>query len=181
MRRYIPVLSAAAVLILIDQLTKHWAVSTLCHGLELDADCTQSVDVVAGIDFKLAFNQGMAFSQFSSSGALIGVIGMGIVAGLLWFARLLPSLWSRIVVGLVIGGAVGNLVDRAFRAPIEGNPTGFMRGAVVDFIWTSWWPTFNVADSAVVVGGILLAIVAWRLPDPEPKTAPQVESEDEPA
>ena len=50
-----------------------------------------------------------------------------------------------------------------------------------DFIWTSWWPTFNVADSAVVVGGILLAIVAWRLPDPEPKPAPQVESEDEPA
>ncbi len=183
MRRYIPVLSAAAVLILVDQLTKHWAVSTLCIGLQ--SDCTQSVDLVGGLKFKLAFNQGMAFSQFSSSGALIGVIGIGIVAGLLWFARLLPSLWSRIVVGLVIGGAVGNLVDRAFRAPIPGNPTGFMRGAVVDFIWTSWWPTFNVADSAVVVGGILLAIVAWRLPDPEPDAEPtpepQVESEDEPA
>ena len=103
MRRYLPVLSAAAVLILVDQLTKHWAVSTLCSARNLTAGCTASVDLVAGLEFKLAFNQGMAFSQFSSSGALIGVIGMGIVAGLLWFARLLPSLWSRIVVGLVIG------------------------------------------------------------------------------
>jgi signal peptidase II len=170
MRRYVPVVAAAALLLLVDQLSKSWAVSALCSFGRPTAGCRPSIDVALGLELRLAFNQGMAFSRFSSSGPIIGVIALAIVAALLWFARHLEGLWPRIVVGIVIGGALGNLADRLFRSPVPGNPSGFMRGAVVDFLWTSWWPTFNVADAAVVVGGILLAVVAWRMPDPsEPR------------
>ena len=64
---------------------------------------------------------------------------------------------ARIAVGAIIGGAIGNLADRAFR---EGG--GFFGGAVVDFIDLQWWPVFNVADSAIVVGGILVVWRGWR-------------------
>lgn len=149
--------SAAAVLAL-DQWSKHWAVGRLSDG--------SSIEVALGVEFRLAFNQGMAFSKFSGGGPIIGVVAIGIVLGLVWFSRSLSSKWAHVVIGVVIGGALGNVLDRLFRASIPGNPTGFMRGAVVDFIYTSWWPTFNVADSAVVVGGIVLAIITWRTPEP---------------
>jgi signal peptidase II len=59
-------------------------------------------------------------------------------------------------VGLIIGGAVGNLLDRLFRAP------GWLRGGVIDFIDVQWWPIFNVADIAVTVGGALLIVSSLR-------------------
>jgi len=62
-------------------------------------------------------------------------------------------------VGLVLGGAVGNLVDRALRGG-----SGFLGGAVVDFIDLRWWPIFNVADSCVVVGAVLLVFVTLFRP-----------------
>jgi len=103
---------------------------------------------------------------------------VAIVVGLVWFARTVPSLWARIIIGVVIGGALGNLIDRMTRLPAPGNPSGFLKGAVVDFIYTSWWPTFNVADAAVVVGGIALAIVAWRMPEePVPEEPVPVDPE----
>jgi signal peptidase II len=69
-----------------------------------------------------------------------------------------------------MGGALGNLSDRVFRAG-----EGFLGGHVVDFIYVGWWPTFNVADSAIVVGGIVLAVMITFWPDepePEPDPAP---------
>ncbi len=167
MRRYWPVAAAAALLLLVDQLSKSWAVSSLCSIGRAQAGCRPNVEVGLGLELRLAFNQGMAFSQFSDSGPVIGAIALAIVGMLVWFSRHLKGLWPRIVVGIVIGGALGNLADRLFRSPAPGNPEGFMRGAVVDFFWTSWWPTFNVADAAVVVGGLILAVVAWRMPDPQ--------------
>ena len=64
--------------------------------------------------------------------------------------------------GLKPGNTDGTFVQKV---PLVGITPGFMKGAVVDFLYTSFWPTFNVADSAVVVGGILLAIVLWRTPE----------------
>jgi signal peptidase II len=64
-------------------------------------------------------------------------------------------------IGLVLGGALGNLVDRAFR---PGD--GFLGGGVVDFIDLQWWPVFNLADSAIVVGAIVLFFAQWSEPDP---------------
>ena len=69
-------------------------------------------------------------------------------------------------VGLIVGGAVGNLLDRLFREP------GWLRGGVVDFIDLQWWPIFNVADIAITVGGVLLLLSSLRPPRPEPAPVP---------
>ena len=63
---------------------------------------------------------------------------------------------------VIVARALGNVLDRLFRAPLEGSPSGFMRGAVVDFIDVQWWPIWNVADMAVVVGAIALALFGLR-------------------
>ena len=60
-----------------------------------------------------------------------------------------------VALGLVLGGAVGNLVDRVFRSP------GFGRGSVIDFVDLRWWPVFNVADAAITVGCVLLVLLSF--------------------
>ena len=103
----------------------------------------------------LTRNTGAAFSMAGGRGALVGAGrpgrgGRGGVAGL----AACPVASGAVAVGLVLGGALGNLVDRALRGG-----AGFLGGAVVDFIDFRWWPIFNVADSCVVVGAILLVFV----------------------
>jgi signal peptidase II len=71
-------------------------------------------------------------------------------------ARRLGSTGWAVSLGLLLGGATGNLVDRIFRAPGPG------RGAVVDFIDFRVWPVFNLADSAIVVGGLLAVVLSMR-------------------
>jgi signal peptidase II len=168
-RRFIPVVTAAVVVLLLDQWSKNWAEATLDP-----ATGGSPVKLVGGLEFRFAQNQGMAFSRFSSSGPIIGAIAVAIVVALLLFARTVRSLTARVIIGIVIGGALGNLADRLVRAPAAGNPNGFLRGAVVDFVWTSWYPTFNLADAAIVVGGISLAILAWRTTD-DPDAVPDPE------
>ncbi|MFN8053353.1 MAG: signal peptidase II [Acidimicrobiales bacterium] len=165
---YAPMAAVAAVVILADVLTKQWA-----DGLEL----CQSLAVRPTIGFCRAYNQGMAFSVGWGAGALIAAVALAIVAVLVIAARKVP-LHHRLLMGAVAGGAIGNVIDRAFRAPVQvagaaAPKGGFMNGAVVDFVYTKFWATFNVADSCIVVGGILLAIALWRLPDPEPETSPE--------
>ena len=99
------------------------------------------------------FNEASAFSIGGGSawGPLVSVVGLMLIAGLLWYLRSLPGRLPVVAVGLIIGGAVGNLIDRAARSD-----RGFMGGGVVDFVDLQWWPVFNVADAAVVVGVLLL-------------------------
>jgi len=97
----------------------------------------------------------MAFSQGTGIGPVIGVLGMIVVVFLLAGMRK-SSASSAIFVGLVAGGAAGNIVDRLFR----GN--AWLHGAVVDFIDLQWWPVFNVADAAICIGGALLVITSFR-------------------
>ena len=97
----------------------------------------------------------MAFSQGTGIGPVIGVLGMIVVVFLLAGMRK-SSASSAILVGLVAGGAAGNIVDRLFR----GN--AWLHGAVVDFIDLQWWPVFNVADAAICIGGALLVITSFR-------------------
>lgn len=167
-RRFIPVVTAAVVVLLLDQWSKNWAEAALDPNMGGSA-----VKLFGGLEFRFAQNQGMAFSRFASSGPIIGAIAVAIVVALLLFARTVRSMTGRVIIGIVLGGALGNLADRLVRAPVAGNPTGLLRGAVVDFIWTSWYPTFNLADAAIVVGGISLAILAWRTTDdPDPDAVP---------
>ncbi|MEO1062355.1 MAG: signal peptidase II [Actinomycetota bacterium] len=141
-RRRLPLL-VAGVLILIDQLTKWWALERLDDG--------RTIDLVWTLRFRLVFNEGMSFSLGQGLGWLVGIIGIGVVGVLLvWSGRVepLPQRWA---VGAVLGGAVGNIIDRIFRAD-----DGPLSGAVVDFVDLQWWPVFNVADMALVVGVITL-------------------------
>lgn len=147
--RWGPVLSIAIVVLVADQLTKTWAVNTLSAG--------HIINVIWSLRFRLAFNTGMSFSLGSGSGALIAPIALVVVGLLLWMARKLTSPVGLFAVGLIVGGAIGNVVDRVFRAG-----DGFLGGAVVDFIDLQWWPVFNVADMGVVVGAILLLISTWK-------------------
>jgi signal peptidase II len=138
----------AAVVVSVDQVTKAWALQALDGG--------RTIDVVWTLRFNLAFNSGMAFSQAQGAGPVLGVIALGVIVVLLVSVGRSGSRLSSVAVGLVIGGAIGNVVDRLFRSG-----EGFLRGEVVDFIDFQWWPVFNVADIAITVGGILIVGNAW--------------------
>lgn len=158
-----PLVVAFLLAIAADQATKEWALAAL-------DDCTAGPQNT--FDLCLAYNQGMAFSLGRSAGPVIALVAVTIVVVLLVTARKVPDLRTRVLMGVVAGGALGNIVDRAFRAPSLGVDDGLLRGAVVDFLYTSFWPTFNVADTCVVVGGLLLAIVLWRTPVDDEPVAP---------
>ena len=108
-----------------------------------------------------ARNTGAAFSFAEGFTVVFTLIAVAVAVVIVRTARRLASLGWAVALGLVLGGAVGNLVDRVFRDP------GFLRGGVVDFLSVfapdgRVWPVFNVADSAIVCGGILGALLALR-------------------
>lgn len=142
-------LGLGAGVVVVDQVTKHLALAALQDG--------RTIEVVGSLQFRLFFNTGSAFSLGAGRGGLIGLLAIGIVVILLRSARSLPGRLGAVALGLVLGGAVGNLVDRGFR---RGD--GFLGGAVVDFVDLQWWPVFNVADAAIVVGAILLVVASIR-------------------
>ena len=135
-------LAIAASIVAIDQLTKDWALGRLGDG--------DIVHVVWTLQFNLAFNTGMAFGRAQGWGPSIAVVATVVVVWLLVSLRRAASRLSTVAIGAVIGGALGNLVDRIFRGD------GLFDGSVVDFIDFQWFPIFNVADIAINVGGILL-------------------------
>jgi len=141
-------LTVATVVVLADQLTKHWAVNALDDG--------RTIDLVGSLRFNLAFNKGMAFSQGTGLGPLIAIVGLLVVVVLLVSVGRATSPLYPAAVGLVVGGAVGNLLDRLLRGE------GWLRGGVVDFIDLQWWPIFNIADIGVTVGGVLLLLSTMR-------------------
>ena len=139
-----PVLIALGV-IAVDQSTKHWAVTSLGTDRE--------IDLFWSLRLNLAFNNGMAFGQGQGFGPVIAVIATLVIVYLLVSLRTEASRMSTIGMGLLIGGAAGNLIDRLVRGD-----DGFMQGSVVDFIDLQWFPIFNVADMAVNVGAGLLIL-----------------------
>jgi signal peptidase II len=102
-----------------------------------------------------ARNSGAAFSFAQGATVAFTAVAVGVVVVILRTARRLRSLPWALVLGLLLGGASGNLADRLFRTP------GPLRGAVVDWIDFRVWPVFNVADSAIVVGGILAVLLSF--------------------
>ncbi|HEV7536309.1 MAG TPA: signal peptidase II [Acidimicrobiia bacterium] len=146
------IVAVAALVVAVDQLTKAWAVNALADG--------HDIDLVWTLRLRLTFNAGMAFSQGRGLGPVIGVVAIVVVAALLISLRRTGSTVAAVGVGLVVGGAAGNILDRLFRSG-----DGFLAGEVVDFIDLQWWPIFNVADAAVVIGGIVLLVLTLRTPD----------------
>ena len=142
-RRQPLLLSIAAVVLALDIVTKVLAVKLLTPG--------QPVPIIGDtVTWTLVRNSGAAFSMATGYTWMLTLIASGVVVGIFWMGRRLVSPWWAVGLGMILGGAMGNLVDRFFRSP------GPLRGHVVDFLSIGWWPVFNVADPSVVGGAILL-------------------------
>lgn len=148
--------------LLFDQISKRLMLGSLTVG--------RPVAVLGPLRWNLAFNTGMAFSRGANAGPVIGFIALAITVVMLVLARRNGSRLQLTAIGVIIGGALGNVVDRLLRVGELGSPIhgGFMSGAVVDFIDVQFWPIFNVADMAVVVGGLVLALSMFFVPEHSP-------------
>jgi signal peptidase II len=133
-------LATAGLVVALDQATKQLAATQIDRG--------DQVNVFLGLDLTNARNTGVAFGAFQGGGAVVAVlIGLSLALLLGYFAVHREQPWLWLPVGLLLGGALGNLADRA------------RDGAVIDFIDPVAWPAFNVADSCIVIGVLVLLYV----------------------
>jgi signal peptidase II len=133
--------AAAAVVVAVDQCSKAVAVAALGRG--------ESESVFFGLELTHLRNTGIAFGALSGGGVVVvGLIAGALAVLLLYFVRHATAPWLWLPVGVILGGALGNLADRS------------REGTVIDFIDPILWPAFNVADVAIVVGVLGLFYVA---------------------
>ncbi|MFC7330232.1 signal peptidase II [Marinactinospora rubrisoli] len=122
------------------------------------------------LQFTLIFNPGAAFSIGAGMTWVLTLVALGVVLYILRVARKLRSVGWAIALGLILGGACGNLADRFFRPPAP------LHGWVVDWIQVPYWPVFNIADSCIVTGGVLVVILAFRGINPDGTREPDRET-----
>ncbi|MET9356413.1 signal peptidase II [Streptomyces sp. NPDC006617] len=154
-KRRVAVLFAVAVFAyLIDLGSKMLVVAKLEHH--------EPIEIIGDwLRFAAIRNAGAAFGIGEAFTVIFTVIAASVIVVIARLARKLHSLPWAIALGLLLGGALGNLTDRIFRAP------GVFEGAVVDFIAPKHFAVFNLADSAIVCGGILIVILSFRGLDPD--------------
>jgi len=151
-RRIAPVIVGSVILA--DQLTKAWVVAN-------HSDSPLSI-IGTTVEFRVARNSGGAFSTFTNATIVLALLAIGLTIWLVRTLRRTTDLPTVVALSLVLGGAFGNLCDRIFRSP------GVLEGHVVDFVKVGSFPSFNVADSAITIGAILLIVLSFRKPPPEP-------------
>ena len=137
---------AAAVLV-VDALTKQWAVTALADG---------PIELFGSVRLALTHNEAGAFGLGGAFVPFLAVAALALVLFMVVTGSATEHLPVAVALGLILGGAFGNVADRVFRSP------GFLRGAVVDFIDVGFWPVFNAADSAITCGCLLLLFATWR-------------------
>ena len=144
-RRFLLVLAFAAVVFGLDQAAKAVVIAKLGNGRVI-----QLLGGAIRLDF--ITNTGAAFSLFRTSGGLFIVIAVAVAVAVLALRGRISRTqwWTRAAIGLIVGGALANALDR------------IRLGYVVDFIDLRWWPVFNLADSAIVVGAVVLAAESFR-------------------
>lgn len=148
-RRAVPALIAvAAAVVAADHLTKWLALRELTD---------RDVHIVGSLRLHLIYNNGAAFGLGSRFAPLIALFAVAVVVGLLGMGRQLSGWVPRAAAAAIVGGAVGNLLDRLLR-----HGSGFLGGPVVDFVDFQWWPVFNLADLAITCGAVVLALTASR-------------------
>jgi signal peptidase II len=158
----IALVGIATAVAAIDQLTKFFLVSRIGPGR-----FESRVEVIDGwLALEYTENRGAAFGLFSGLVPILTVASIAILTGLLfhYFRQARPPLWQTVAVGAVTGGALGNLVDRV------------RLGHVIDFMSVGTWPNFNVADSAITLG-VLLLIWGWIRPATTFRTAQSIDQE----
>lgn len=142
----VTLLAAAVSVAGLDQLTKAIARSSLTSG--------GAVIVPGWLDLQLSENSGGAFGMFPGGRVVFLAAVSILVAGVLATMGRIEKRTTALALGILLGGALGNAIDRIF---VEG-------GFVTDFIRFRWWPSFNVADIGIAVGSLLLALIIWRRP-----------------
>jgi signal peptidase II len=148
-RRIGLLLTVALVVLSLDLVTKLVAVARLA-----DRGSVEVIDSV--LSLRLVRNPGAAFGVAQGLTVVLTLIAVAVILVILRIARRLRSATWALGLGLVLGGAIGNLLDRIFRAP------ALFRGHVVDFVELPHWPVFNLADSAIVTGGLLMVLLSLR-------------------
>lgn len=149
-RRILGVILAVVVIVGLDQLTKALAVARLSDG---------PIRVIGStVELRLTRNPGGAFGRFQGMTPILAVAAVAVAFVLVRAVRHATDRVMVIGLTLVLGGALGNLVDRMTRSP------GVLRGHVVDFVAVGWWPVFNLADSCITIGAILLVARTLRAP-----------------
>jgi signal peptidase II len=143
---YLLIVTAALVVVALDQITKEFALSALADG---------PIDVISGwLTLRLTYNSGGAFGLLQGLPEFFLIATLVVVVLILFWARRLEERSWAIPLGMILGGGLGNVTDRVVR------DTG---GRVVDFVDLHWWPVFNFADASIVIGvGIILLISARR-------------------
>lgn len=157
--RSIPYSILIVAIFLADQLSKRWAAAYLAD--RGPATFGRYFDLVE------AHNRGIGFGLFQGSGPVVGWLTIGIVVAMwIWMVRTPASRWiTRLGIALIIGGALGNMVDR------------IAAGQVLDFISTPFWPRiFNIADVAIR-GGVLVVILGFFVPREERSLAEEVQQQ----
>ena len=152
-RRYRLAAVVAVTVVAVDQLTKWWAVDVLAH---------RTITVVGPVRLALSHNTGGAFGLGAGFVPFVALAVVALVVVLVSVGRAVASPATAVALGLVTGGAIGNLADRLFRSP------GLFRGAVVDFVDLRWWPVFNMADVAITAGCVLLVLASFSREQPAP-------------
>ncbi|WP_236240992.1 signal peptidase II [Streptomyces sp. CC228A] len=153
-RRIAALVAVALVAYLLDLGSKMLVVARLEHH--------EPIVLIEGLlKLEAVRNPGAAFGIGEAFTVIFTVIAVAVVVVIMRIARKLYSLPWAIALGLLLGGALGNLTDRIFRAP------GVFEGAVVDFIAPAHFAVFNLADSAIVCGGFLIVILSFRGLDPD--------------
>jgi signal peptidase II len=148
-RRSLPWVTVGLALLVLaaDQGSKIWAVDALGDG--------RRVDVVGDLfGLRLVRNPGAAFSLATGMTWLFTLVALVVVIVIIRVSRQLGSASWAVALGLLLGGALGNLTDRLTREP------GFFRGHVIDFLVLPHWPVFNVADSCIVTAAALIALLS---------------------
>jgi signal peptidase II len=141
--------AVAALTFLLDQGTKFWAEHTLDEG-----DPQQVIGDL--LQFRLTHNPGAAFSMGTGYTVVLTLIALTVIVVCIRLARRLGSTGWAIGLGLLLGGALGNVTDRILRDPAP------FRGHVVDFIEVPHWPVFNLADTAICVAAALFVLLSAR-------------------
>jgi signal peptidase II len=142
-------LTVALTAFVLDQATKWWAENALADG--------QPRQVIGDLlQFRLVYNPGAAFSTGTSYTVVLTFIALAVIVVVIKMAGKLRSRGWAVALGLILGGALGNVTDRIFRDPAP------FRGEVVDFIELPHWPIFNLADCAITVAAVLFVLLSLR-------------------
>jgi signal peptidase II len=146
-----PMLAIAIVIVATDQLTKMIVRGKLA--------VIGTLEVIKGFaEFSYSENTGAAFGTFHDKNSVFIIVNLiAIIFIFIYYNRYKENIWMKVSLGFILGGALGNLADRI----LFGFVTDFIRVRLW-FIHSFWWPVFNIADSGVTVGAIMLVIVLFR-------------------